>query len=575
MFVNFVAEHNLPFRVGDHFTKLVKTMFPDSSIAKQFQCSRTKTSVLVRYGNGQYCHDVLLQAMKVLSPTVFFSLMVDESNDRGVEAKDLAILVRFFDLNIMRTVTRFLGLPTANDGSAYAIFQKIDECLSSCGLQYCNLIGFNSNTCNTMKGKRNGVVRHLTDKQPNLVDLGCICHLENLAIKSALRVLPFSVDSFLVDIHTRFYLSVKRKEELKDFCAFVDITYKQILAHVGTRWLSLLRVISRVLQLWPALVSYFNSHPDAEKRGRVHNVCCMLTGVTKLYLLFLNYLLPTMNAFNVAFQATEYTTIHLLQPEMKRLTKRLLRSFVKVDAINVEDITLTNHKAEDNQLGNDDLEVGKAARAFAMTLSEEEGLEPEVQLFYKHVHAFYCALINKIFEKFPFNSSLLSDLKILNPQQRVEFADLPNAAVRLARLLPQLQFSGSSLDLLKAVAIDFQMADQSDLPKTDQVDQFWAAMHTIKRIGSPEPLYVNLLVLARALLSLPVSNADSERTFSMTRKIDTEERSHLKRSTIAALLSMKINIDEDCYQFEASDDLLKINSTAVRKYNTEHGSYKN
>ena len=44
-FVQFVAEHNLPFRCGDHLTKLVKSMFPDSDIARQFQCSRTKTKV--------------------------------------------------------------------------------------------------------------------------------------------------------------------------------------------------------------------------------------------------------------------------------------------------------------------------------------------------------------------------------------------------------------------------------------------------------------------------------------------------------------------------------------------------
>ena len=31
VFVQFVAEHNLTFRTGDHFTKLVKSMFPDSS----------------------------------------------------------------------------------------------------------------------------------------------------------------------------------------------------------------------------------------------------------------------------------------------------------------------------------------------------------------------------------------------------------------------------------------------------------------------------------------------------------------------------------------------------------------
>lgn len=182
--------------------------------------------------------------------------------------------------------------------------------------------------------------------------------------------------------------------------------------------------------------------------------------------------------------------------------------------------------------------------------------------------------MDKSFEKFPFNSSFLSDLRILNPLQRVEFVDLPNAAVHLARVLPQLNFSGASLDLLKSEVIDFQMADKSDLPAENQVDQFWAAMQIIKQIGSPEPLYTNLLSLVRALPSLPASNADSERTFSMVRKIDTEEQNQLEKSTVAALLSMKININAECHEFEPTDDLLKTNSSAVRKYNTEYDSYK-
>ena len=62
-FVQFVAEHNLSFRCGDHFTKLVMSMFPDSNIARQFQCSRTKTSVLVRYGNSKFCQDELLSTL--------------------------------------------------------------------------------------------------------------------------------------------------------------------------------------------------------------------------------------------------------------------------------------------------------------------------------------------------------------------------------------------------------------------------------------------------------------------------------------------------------------------------------
>ena len=117
----FVAEHNLPFRTGDHFTKLVKSMFPDSDIARQFQCSRTKTSVITRLGTTKWVHDQLIATLTNSSQPVFFSLVVDELNDCGVEAKDLVVLVRFFDTTLTRAVTHFIDLPTANEGTAAAI----------------------------------------------------------------------------------------------------------------------------------------------------------------------------------------------------------------------------------------------------------------------------------------------------------------------------------------------------------------------------------------------------------------------------------------------------------------------
>ena len=80
-------------------------------------------------------------------------------------------------------------------------------------------------------------------------------------------------------------------------------------------------------------------------------------------------------------------------------------------------------------------------------------------------------------------------------------------------------------------------------------------------------------MLVRTLLARPASNADSERSFSMVRKIDSEDRSHLERSTIASLLTLKLNLDENCYNFEPTEDLLKLNKSAIWKYNQEHGSH--
>lgn len=72
-----------------------------------------------------------------------------------MEAKDLVVLVQFFDLKNMEAVTHFIDLPTGNDGTAAAIFAKMDECLVCHGLKFENLLSLNSDTCNTMKGHRN------------------------------------------------------------------------------------------------------------------------------------------------------------------------------------------------------------------------------------------------------------------------------------------------------------------------------------------------------------------------------------------------------------------------------------
>ena len=48
-FAKLVAEHNLPFLVADHFSRLTKVMFPDSKIAEAYSCARTKTAAIITH----------------------------------------------------------------------------------------------------------------------------------------------------------------------------------------------------------------------------------------------------------------------------------------------------------------------------------------------------------------------------------------------------------------------------------------------------------------------------------------------------------------------------------------------
>ncbi len=59
------------------------------------------------------------------------------------------------------------------------------------------------------------------------------------------------------------------------------------------------------------------------------------------------------------------------------------------------------------------------------------------------------------------------------------------------------------------------------------------------------------------LLAIPSSNADSERVFSILRKIHTDQRSNLDQSTVVALMSLKFNCDDCCHEVKFEPELLK------------------
>ena len=70
------------------------------------------------------------------------------------------------------------------------------------------------------------------------------------------------------------------------------------------------------------------------------------------------------------------------------------------------------------------------------------------------------------------------------------------------------------------------------------------------------------------LMSIPVSNADCERGFSILSKIQTDQRSNLDQSTIVALMALKFNSDECCTEVKLLPELLRECKKATKSYVT-------
>ena len=96
-----------------------------------------------------------------------------------------------------------------------------------------------------------------SELKTNLFGIGCAAHIVNNTLHSAADCLPLDIESFLVKIHSYFYMYTVRVEELKDFCKYESVEYHTILGYCKTRWLSMLPAIERIIVMFKPLKAYF------------------------------------------------------------------------------------------------------------------------------------------------------------------------------------------------------------------------------------------------------------------------------------------------------------------------------
>ena len=86
-----------------------------------------------------------------------------------------------------------------------------------------------------------------------------------------------------------------------------------------------------------------------------------------------------------------------------------------------------------------------------------------------------------------------------------------------------------------------------------------------------EQKYLHTATLSLQLLSIPALNADSERVFSVVRRIKTEFRSSLSTETVSALIGCQFNKTSRCCESTKFDEsLLAKAKTCTRERNLRY-----
>ena len=145
-------------RIPCKFSKFKKKMFPDSKLAKNFGCGRTKANAIVKKGLAP----IYIKYLAVSLAFQSFSILMDESNN--ARNKSCIILVRTLDEKVGDVRTRFLDIPVVNIGSTSNLFLAVQKSLADKGFDFSNAIAFMSDTTNIMKGVCSRVQKLVKDK---------------------------------------------------------------------------------------------------------------------------------------------------------------------------------------------------------------------------------------------------------------------------------------------------------------------------------------------------------------------------------------------------------------------------
>ncbi|XP_061724987.1 uncharacterized protein LOC133530945 [Cydia pomonella] len=539
----FVAEHNLPYAITDHLTKLIVKTCPDSKIAESLKCSRPRVQAIVDNVIGEESFKALCEDLRNNK----FSLIIDESTDRST-TKHLCLVVRYVKNYQVRD--SFLGLIPLVTADAATLYNNIIDFFKVYNIPYeQNLIGFASDGANVMMGSNNSVMTLLTNELKELFVMKCICHSFHLCASYACSKIPRFVENTIRDIYNYFSSSPKRVGMYREFQIFCELKIHKILHPCQTRWLSVHAAVSRVLEQYQALKLFFIDASLNDEVLAATNILQKINDpVTLLFLQFLDFVLPIFNKLNKEMQS-EHAKIHVLYDQVCTCLKTLFECFLKRDYVKNTVLEKIEYKNPHMFLNLDDMYFG--ANAMGTLLKDKNLTSEQTHLFKTRCLQFFIEACDQIIARFPIKNNPIQHFSAFCPEN-VKKGERPSI-VDVVAMFPKLHDSPNYQELDTEWRL---LRNTKDISKfSDNIEEFWMSVSTLK-CGDNSAMFPKLSAFVFNILVLPHSSANVERVFSSINLMKTCQRNRLCTRSIIGLLHTKQYIDKNnCYNFPIGTEL--------------------
>ena len=254
--VAFLSEWCLPFSLAENLLNYAKRVSEDMAALQKTTISRTSASYITTHGVATCFKEELKQKLK----TKDLSLNIDEATNNNND-KILNVIVQYFDTDSDRVVVDHLGSRKQNQATAANILESVENVLQEYEIGWNQIVSVLMDNCSTMRGVKGGVEALIREKNPSLMDIsGDTVHMVNNVSKTILNQVDSTVQDLCSDIYYDIEESPKVRSIFQEVQGLLNNGHvKQIIRPISSRFLQMLDVCDRVVDLSDSLTVYYYS----------------------------------------------------------------------------------------------------------------------------------------------------------------------------------------------------------------------------------------------------------------------------------------------------------------------------